>query len=60
MAETRLEETMRIIHNAGTERVVDVPGSLLDSVDHLATNRTEVDVLYELLLKRGIANVQSL
>ena len=28
--------------------------SLLDSIDHLKTNRTEQDILYELLLKLGL------
>jgi adenine-specific DNA-methyltransferase len=32
----------------------NVSDSLLDSVEHLKTDRTEDDILYELLLKRGL------
>ena len=32
----------------------NVTDSLLDSVEHLKTDRTEDDILYELLLKRGL------
>ena len=32
----------------------DLEQSLLDSVEHLVEGRTEEDVLYELLLKRGV------
>ena len=32
----------------------DLENTLLDHVDHLVEDRTELDVLYELLLKRGI------
>ncbi|MDP3277125.1 MAG: site-specific DNA-methyltransferase [Deltaproteobacteria bacterium] len=32
----------------------NLPKSLLDSVDHLKTDRTETDILYELLLKLGL------
>jgi adenine-specific DNA-methyltransferase len=32
----------------------DIPKTLQESVDHLKTNRTESDILYELLLKRGL------
>lgn len=32
----------------------DLPKSLLESVDHLKADRTEMDVLYELLLKFGL------
>ena len=32
----------------------DLPKSLLESVDHLKTDRTEADILYELLLKLGL------
>ena len=32
----------------------NLPKSLLESVDHLKTGRTETDILYELLLKRGL------
>ncbi|MBA4364726.1 MAG: site-specific DNA-methyltransferase [Coprothermobacter sp.] len=32
----------------------NVTDSLLDSVEHLKTDRTENDILYELLLKRGL------
>jgi adenine-specific DNA-methyltransferase len=32
----------------------NLPQSLLESVDHLKTDRTETDVLYELLLKLGL------
>ena len=32
----------------------NLPKSLLESVDHLKTDRTETDILYELLLKLGI------
>ena len=32
----------------------DLEKALRDSVDHLKSNRTEADILYELLLKRGL------
>ena len=32
----------------------NLPKSLLESVDHLKTDRTETDILYELLLKLGL------
>ena len=32
----------------------NLPKSLLDSVEHLETDRTETDILYELLLKLGL------
>ncbi len=32
----------------------DIEASLLNSVDHLVSGRTEQDILYELLLKRGV------
>jgi len=32
----------------------NLPSSLLESVDHLKTDRTETDILYELLLKLGL------
>ncbi len=32
----------------------NLPASLLESVDHLRTDRTETDILYELLLKLGL------
>ena len=32
----------------------DLEGSLLDSIEHLKTDRTETDILYELLLKLGL------
>ena len=32
----------------------DIEASLLNSVDHLVSGRSEQDILYELLLKRGV------
>ena len=32
----------------------DIEGSLLDSIDHLKDDRSEADILYELLLKLGL------
>lgn len=32
----------------------DLPQTLADSVEHLKTNRGEADILYELILKRGL------
>ena len=38
----------------------NLEASLLTAVEHLKSNRSEADILYELLLKLGIANVRSL
>jgi adenine-specific DNA-methyltransferase len=32
----------------------DLPATLMDSIDHLKTDRTEQDILFELLLKLGL------